>query len=153
MWRKLLKVLETKRTSKNRRTPKTRRLFLEPLEDRFLPAPVISTWTGGGGANNPNWSAPANWSAGVPQAAGDEATFDGAVNNCTVNIAVTLDKLTITNNYTGTITLNQKLTVGKQNVTSTMDGGTIVGGSQFIVAAGIFNWTGGTLTRTGVNNI
>src|SRR5437868_1684202 len=79
-WRKLVAKRHA-RNSNLRDVPNAvgplARLELELLEDRF--APAIYQWTGGGGAAN-DWSLAANWAGGTfPNAAGDVARFNQAV--------------------------------------------------------------------------
>jgi autotransporter-associated beta strand protein len=56
------------------RARKQRRLALEPLEDRVVPA--TDSWTGGAGLANLNWSATANWSLGRAPISGDNVVFN-----------------------------------------------------------------------------
>jgi hypothetical protein len=153
------KLIETWKKSKGARSHTrlpTYRPFLEALEERLVPA-VISTWNWNVNSGlQPNWSLAGNWTNGVPKVAGvggvagDQATFDGtSVGNCTVDIAVALDELTITNAYTGTITVNTSLKTGNPNpaLTSSMANGILTGQGIEIVAA-TFNWTGGTFQNT-----
>lgn len=139
MWHTLSRTLAALRGSKNNRKPLLVRPLLEALEDRFLPAPVISTWTGGAGMNNPNWSAAANWTNNaVPKVDGDQATFDGtSVSNCTVDIGVVLANLIITNAYTGTIDNQSPNLVKLTGANSSMTNGTWK--TEGIEIAGTFN--------------
>ena len=61
-----------------------------------------ATWTGAGEDNL--WSNPENWDGDVPSGASAAATFDSATKDVTVDVAQ-VKTLTISENYTGTLTL------------------------------------------------
>src|SRR6516164_9085877 len=96
--------------------PATYKPRFELLEDRM--APAVTVWTGADFAHNLNWSNPANWSNGVPQA-GDTAEFtnNSSVRDFTSNVdagfnaASTVGALTIDALWGGTINVNGPLTV------------------------------------------
>src|SRR5260370_14120084 len=89
-------------------------LYLEPLEDRFLPSTL--TWHFRGG-NPTNWTVVNNWDVAPNQPATeypgqnrntDTAQFDGtSVDTCTLNTSVTLSGIIITSGYTGKISFLQ----------------------------------------------
>src|SRR5262245_10442431 len=64
-------------TSKRPRPTFKARLRLEALDDRVVPAGVVTVWKG---APNGLWSDPANWTNGVPGAE-DTAKFDESDND------------------------------------------------------------------------
>jgi autotransporter-associated beta strand protein len=70
---------------------------------------VNSTWTGGAAGN---WNDPANWSAGVPQAASDTATLNAPV-AIAVSASVTVKTLTV--NAPATLTVASGATLAFSN--------------------------------------
>ena len=111
-----------------------------------------ATWTGAGEDNL--WSNPENWDGDVPSGASAAAVFDGtSAKNCTIDVPK-VKILTISENYTGTLTLandfivadtysqaNGTFTCGDKNFT--IGQGTDDGGSGTNVR-GFFTLSGGT---------
>jgi hypothetical protein len=132
------------------------RLFLEPLEDRFVPATL--KWNGAAGAN---WSPAASWlnsnNQGQAPVNGDTLVFDGTkLTDSNDNMAnLKIATLTIAAAYTKTITISNTLIVGQDAnggqsaTTSTMAGGAIAG-LQFkdfeLFNGATLNWSGGSWT-------
>jgi hypothetical protein len=86
-----------------------RRLTLEALEDRMLPA--VTIWTGANTLVDDNWSDPANWSSGVPGPS-DTAEFnsDSAYSQfSTVDTSFTIAGLLFTPNAGGSMYVNAPL--------------------------------------------
>jgi hypothetical protein len=135
----------------NRRDSHRVFLQLEQLETRVTPTAFV--WTNAG-ANN-TWENGANWSGGngtnYPGSGGstsDTAEFnsDHVASVTMSNAGLTIATLTI-NNYTGTITLNQPLSV---NTGGSMNSGTIVQGAgstgySLTISGGTFTWSGGNI--------
>jgi hypothetical protein len=128
--------------------PATYKPLFELLEDRLAPAATV--WTGADFAHNLNWSNPANWSNGVPQA-GDTAEFtnNSSVRDFTSNVdagfnaASTVGALTIDALWGGTINVNGPLTVsGNFSLAS----GSFGGNGAVVVGGNSSQWTGGTLS-------
>jgi len=105
-------------------------------------------------ATTSNWNNPANWSttsggtggASVPGAA-DAVTFDlNGRGSCTVDVAVNIQKITVSFGYTGTIT--QGANPFSTLSTASFSSGTFAGGSANITFGGNFTLSGGTFTST-----
>lgn len=101
-----------------------------------------------------NWNNPANWSttsggaggATVPGAS-DAVTFDiNGQGNCTIDVAVNIQKITVSFGYFGTIT--QGANGFSTSGTASFSGGTFSGGSANITFGGNFTLSGGTFTST-----
>jgi hypothetical protein len=92
------------------------------------------TWTNAGGDNIA--SNPANWSGGIEPQTGDIAVSDGtSTDDCTWDYIVTLDSLSISPDYTGTLTIDSDLsTTGDVDM---FGGNTILGSGNLIIGATI----------------
>jgi hypothetical protein len=133
-----------------KRNRSTRVLTFEVLEARVTPA-VSYTWTGGAG--NSAWENEQNWDPvgfpGMNNLADDTATINGA-RTVTMGAFHTLASLTLGvagNNFTGTLTLNNTLTLSNGG---SMSGGTIVqktanNEGRINITGGTFNWSGGNI--------
>ncbi len=104
------------------------------------------TWDGGGtdgtcggGAGDGNkWSCAANWSSDLAPGAGDTAVFSStSTKDATINSAFTIQSITISTGYTGTITQSADLTL------------TAATGFTHSTTDGVFTWSSGTLSFTG----
>src|SRR4051794_8826741 len=135
------------------RVSRSRRLFMEHLEDRRLLTTRI--WTGNGA--NDLWSNAANWDTAVP-VNGDDVVIAATANSAEVlfdstAVAVTVNSLTSAEPFhiTGS-TLNLTGT-GPFTMTTglTLDGGTLDGTGTLDVS-GTLTWTGGTMAGTGTTN-
>lgn len=111
------------------------------------------TWDGGGG--NANWSTAANWVGDVMATTTDIAYFDGTCSsNCSPNIdiPVTVQGITMTSGYSGTITQGsgKTITLTASNGFN-IAGGTFVGGDSLInltSGSADFIQSGGTFTNS-----
>ncbi len=101
------------------------------------------TWTGLGSDNL--WSNNANWSNGQKPGAFDNAIFSStSVKNCTMDVGVDIQGLTITSGYTGTISGTQDLTIR-----GSMTQGAAAVSVRNLVLYGGLTRTGGTLAVSG----
>lgn len=94
------------------------------------------TWTGLG--SDANWSTNANWNPSGAIGSGDNLTFDNTCTNCnsTVDTNVTVNQLTLSSTYTGTLTNGNTLAVTSQLI---FQGGTLAfTGGTFNIAGDIF---------------
>src|SRR5262245_36487039 len=111
---------------------------LEPLEDRLIPATNI--WVAGPTTDH-NWNTAANWSLGHAPAVGEIATFGqvgslGNAEDCTINTGANrCDGITITQFYSGTITLAANVA--------------LVGSTGFNQSGGTFNLASFTIHDAG----
>jgi fibronectin-binding autotransporter adhesin len=117
--------------------------FQSHAANRFWVASAGSNWN-----NTANWSNVSGGAGGfsVP-VAGDLVSFDGAgLGNCTIDIAVSVQTLTVNATYTGTISqgANTISTTGA----ATFAGGTFTGGSVNISVTGTFTLSGTAFTST-----
>jgi hypothetical protein len=87
----------------------TVRLTFEVLETRLVPADIV--WSGAGFTNEA--SDPANWVGNQLPTAQDNIVFDTNVGSAVLdpNFLSTVAALKITSAYTGTVTLQQDITV------------------------------------------
>lgn len=111
-------------------------------------AGATRTWDGGGADNNA--STAANWSSDTAPVDGDFVVFDGtSTKNCTWNISssTTFATFSVNSGYSGTISLNQGLSLSGDYSQAT---GTVTFNATgiSITTAGSFNMTGGTLNHT-----
>ena len=128
--------------------PATYKPRFELLEDRM--APAVTVWTGADFAHNLNWSNPANWSNGVPQA-GDTAEFtnNSSVRDFTSNVDAgfnatsTIGTLTIDGSWGGTVNVNGPLTVSGN---FSLDSGSFGGNGAVVIGGSSSQWIAGTLT-------
>ena len=103
------------------------------------------TWTGLGPTNN--WSDALNWSGNAVPGAADVASFDGtSAKPATMNVAVTINGLTIAAAYGGTITQSAAVTIGATGFS--LAGASFAGGSAAMTVNGPFTISGGTFTAT-----
>ena len=126
-----------------------RRLFLEPLEDRWVPAPVTWVSTTGG-----DWDTAANWSNNVVPTAADDVS---------INLSGVLITHNLTNNdavHSVLSAASMSLAAGSLSITTTGTfndaftlgggfGGTL-SGSGTINMNGALTWSGGTLSGAGM---
>jgi phage baseplate assembly protein gpV len=110
---------------------------------RYWVATRTSTW------NNPaNWSTTSGGTGGAPvPGATDAVTFDiNGQGNCTIDVAVNIQKITVSFGYFGTITqgANSFSTSG----TASFSSGTFAGGSANITFGDNFTLSGATFTST-----
>lgn len=111
--------------------------------NRFWISPTPSNWN-----NTANWATTSGGAGGasVPGAA-DNVTFDNnGIGNCTIDIAVDINKITVAASYTGTISQggNTFATVG----TASFSGGGFSGGTANITFGGNFTLSGAAFTST-----
>lgn len=108
------------------------------------------TWDGGGA--DENWNTPGNWSSNLVPGSSDSATFNGtSTKNCTINISITVNSLSLDTNYTGTVTQASTNTITTDNTGGfNMNDGTFAGGSGdiSIEGSGDFTMTSGVFTNT-----
>jgi len=103
--------------------------------------PATETWTGLGATNN--WSEAANWSADAVPGAGTTVIFNGTSSkNALVDtgFAGTVAAVQVNAGYTGTISLNENLTV---QGAFTEASGTFSAGADTLFVAGNFTYTAG----------
>ena len=108
-------------------------------------------WVGGNGAS---WSTAANWSSNAVPNSSTAVYFSSSYSNygvTTPSTDVTLGELHFVGSYSGTVTLDGDLTVGKLELASagaTLDqpSGATSGSDVTVTAAMV--WTGGTLNST-----
>jgi hypothetical protein len=109
----------------------------------------VTVWTGADFAHNLNWSNPANWSNGVPQA-GDTAQFtnNSSVKDFTSNVDAgfnatsTVAALSIDESWGGTINVNGPLTVSGN---FSLDSGSFGGNGAVVIGGNSSEWSVATL--------
>lgn len=102
-----------------------------------------TTWTNGNGTNI--WSDPLNWNTSAVPTSADDVIFDGtSVANCTIDIDIQINNLTITAAYSGII----DGTTGQNRIIQTNDysqaGGTFISSDDTYNVTGNMTLTGGT---------
>jgi Bacterial Ig domain len=117
----------------------------------IMAPPAAETWTGLGATNN--WSEAANWSADAVPGAGTTVIFNGTSSkNALVDsgFAGTVAAVQINAGYTGTVSLNENLTVqgAFSEASGTFNAGadTLFVAGNFTYTAGVFNAGTGTVT-------
>jgi hypothetical protein len=129
--------------------------------DEYTYATDVVTWTGLG--TTTNWSDAANWSTGAVPDAAATVVFDGTSSkNATVDagFAGTVAGVEIDKGYSGTVALNEGLTVtgtfteqaGTYNAngyTTAVTGLTTVSGGAYLTATGAQTFTGGLTVAGG----
>ncbi len=102
------------------------------------------TWTGLGGDNL--WSTSLNWDLGVP-VDGDDVIFDAtSISNCSVDVVVNPNSITIDPAYSGIIDLQGN---AMNLFNYTQGGGTFISSSDQLGISGTMTKTGGTFTHNG----
>lgn len=113
-----------------------------------LPAMAATcTWTG---ASNTDWATPGNWNTcggGVPGVL-DSATVGWANNQPTLAANTTIANLTI--NSSSTLTINSGATLSVSGA-AVLNG--TIGGNGNLTINGNMNWSGGTMSGSGVTTI
>jgi hypothetical protein len=106
-----------------------------------------ATYTWDGGGSDSNWSTAENWNPnGVPASTG-AVLFDGtSTDNVTIDTNIRVLSITITSDYTGTITQSGAVMVGTGGLV--LGGGTFNGGSAPILVHSDFTLSGGTFRAT-----
>lgn len=112
---------------------------------------VDYTWVGG---TSSSWSEPTNWSPnGIPGTdALDTVTFDTNQVDCNIDRNISVAGITLTSNYTHTLTQTSTYTITIGANGYSQAGGTFQGGSgaitssTFTLSGGTFNSTSGTFT-------
>jgi len=113
------------------------------LAARYWIASTSSNWN-----NVVNWSVSSGGPGGatVPVAA-DDVNFDiGGLGSCTIDVPVSVNNITVTASYTGTISqAANAITIAGA---ATFGGGTFTGGSTNITITGVFTLSATTFTST-----
>lgn len=111
-----------------------------------LAAATTRTWQGN---ISTDWHTASNWSGNAVPTANDVVVFDGtAVNHCTFSSNVSVLGMTLTADFTRTVTQSgaSTLTIGSSHFS--MAGGTFHGGTGMIRCNGGFTLSGGTFRST-----
>ncbi len=106
------------------------------------------TWTNGNGTNI--WSDPGNWNTASVPVAGDDVIFDGtSTANCTIDMDIDINDLTITAAYTGIVdgTTGQNRIIQTNNFS--LAGGTFIASDDTWNVVGNLTRTGGTFNNNG----
>src|SRR5690242_11945753 len=128
--------VRSQRTNKIR----SRRIFLEALENRSLLAAI--SWDGG--ANTLNWNDASNWSNDLLPGAADDVTISLAGDVTIHGASGTIKSLTSSAEVAtdgGTLDIAAASSVASL----TLDGGAVTGTGDLVVS-GLFTWRAGTLT-------
>ncbi len=109
---------------------------------------AAKTWVGG---TSTSWKLAANWDNGIPTAS-DTAIFAGTpTRNCEIDSNISVHKIRITSDFTGTVTQNATRTITIGSGGYSQAGGTFTGSStasDSIKLNGDFLLTDGTFTST-----
>jgi hypothetical protein len=134
------------RLNLSRNWPHTPRLFIEPLEIRWLPSTV--TWTGAGGDNN--WNTGVNWSTGAVPGTSDDAVISTSGITVTHSASVADAVHSLASQAALNITGGSLLMDAASSIIDrlTLSGGTLAVAGNLAVS-GPMTWTDGALAGGG----